>query len=54
MHPAAALERARRDRLQDGGARPEARTGGGREVEHGAGVGAAQRVFLEAGVPAAA
>jgi serine---pyruvate transaminase len=26
----------------------------GREVEHGAGVGAAQRVFLEAGVPAAA
>ena len=26
----------------------------GRDVEHGAGVGAAQRVFLEAGVPAAA
>ena len=26
----------------------------GREVEHGAGVGAAQKVFLEAGVPAAA
>ncbi len=26
----------------------------GHEVEHGAGVGAAQRVFLEAGVPAAA
>ena len=26
----------------------------GHDVEHGAGVGAAQRVFLEAGVPAAA
>jgi aspartate aminotransferase-like enzyme len=26
----------------------------GHEVEHGTGVGAAQRVFLEAGVPAAA
>ena len=26
----------------------------GHEVEHGAGVGAAQQVFLEAGVPAAA
>jgi hypothetical protein len=26
----------------------------GREVEHGAGPGAAQKVFLEAGVPAAA
>ena len=26
----------------------------GHEVEHGSGVGAAQRVFLEAGVPAAA